>query len=280
MEQGKGVCWLFVPSYQNTPKAMHPGMGPFHDPAPGFLARGGFERLRLLAPRPPMRREAQCLQGVSDVLRVVTLVQAHARRLRLRGLRALDDDAIERRAHPCHVVPVCPIDHQSHGHAVPCSQQPPLDPAFGSVCGIRTRFFFLHAGPWPAPRPCAANSSPSLGGHPIVRPRLARIVRKRPLPPRPAIGHGRWIWHTTRSGGGLPMGTPCVARRKGPPRHGGPTRAVGRRQSDGCSPAPGAVVQGQSSGPPRDGIPSSCGCWVCEFVFVLWFVVRDSYLIV
>ena len=75
------------------------------------------------------------------------------------------------------------------------------------------------------------------------------------------------------------MGTPCVARRKGPPRHGGPTRAVGRRQSDGCSPAPGAVVQGQSSGPPRDGIPSSCGCWVCEFVFVLWFVVRDSYLI-
>jgi hypothetical protein len=108
--------------------------------------------------------KAKFLQGITDVLIVITFVQAHALWLLTRGLRALDNDAIERSPHQFHVMPVRPLNRQSKRHAVAFGQQAALDPAFGAVGRIGAGFFPRRVAPWSSPRPCSArpNQSPSV----------------------------------------------------------------------------------------------------------------------
>ena len=145
---------LFIPAYQDASEAVHPGVGPLHHPAPGLLARLLFHRLCFLTTRANMRGEPKLLQNIAHFLLVVSFIEAHALRLRLRGLRALDDKAVERGPHQFHVMPVGALQRQSNGDAVALRQQTALDPAFGAIGGVGAGFFPPRGAPWSLPHPC------------------------------------------------------------------------------------------------------------------------------
>src|SRR6266487_1068136 len=98
MEKGEVVLRFFIPANQETTKAIHPGMCPFHHPPTSFEAGFPFERLRLFPTRPDMGGEAEVVKDVAHLLVIVSLVQAHPLRLLLRWLRTVDDDALDCRA--------------------------------------------------------------------------------------------------------------------------------------------------------------------------------------
>lgn len=94
-----------------------------------------------------MGSEAKLSQDIADFLIVVTFIEAHALRLRLRWLRAFDDEAVERGPHPFHVMPVGAIHRQPKGDAVGLRHQAALDPAFGAIGGVGASFFSPQAVP-------------------------------------------------------------------------------------------------------------------------------------
>ena len=267
---------FFVPAHQDAPKAVHPTMCAFHDPAPGLLARCVSDRLGFLATRPDMRCEPKLHQDVAHCLIVIGFVEAHALRLLGRGLRALDHKTLERRPHQFHVMPVRPFHCQPDRHAVPLGHQAALDAAFGAVRGIRTGFFPPRAAPWSSPRPCSARPNQSPSARQTVRPLLARGAGRHPLRPRLEIGRRPWIWHITPSDSGLPIGSPCGARKKWHRHSGDRGRAAGRRQSGGYSPVLAAAVRARPTVHRKRGSRWSSGYSGFSHVFVWsssWYMV-------
>ena len=63
MTKGDVVGGRLVPADQNAPEAVHPAVGAFHHPAPGFEASLLFDGPGLLTPAADVGREAEFLQG-------------------------------------------------------------------------------------------------------------------------------------------------------------------------------------------------------------------------
>jgi hypothetical protein len=254
MQKGEIVCRLFVPAHQDTSKAIHPRMCALDNPAPSLLARLVVARLGFLATRPNMGGEPTFLADIAAFLIVVPLVQAPPlRRLRRWGW-TFDHEAIERGAHPLHVMPVGTIHRQPQGHTGALGQQATLHPAFGTIGRSWPGVFPPRAEPGSSRRPGFARSSQD----PAVRQPgplpCARISRRRPRRPLLESGRGRWSWHTTRSDGGLPIGSPCGARKTWRRHRGDPAHAAGRHQSGGYAPGWGAVVRERPTAHQKRGI--------------------------
>src|SRR5262245_23436436 len=277
MQKGQIVFRLFVPTYQDAPKAVQPRMSPLDDPAPSLLARVVFERLRFRATRPNMGREPKLLQDIAHFLIVIAFVEAQALGVRLRGRRAFGDEAVERSPDQFHVMPVGARHCQPNGHPVALGQQAALDPAFGAIGGIRAGFFPPQVVPWSWHHPCSASPTRCPGARQTGPRPLARVSRRRPQRPTPDTGHGPWIWHITRSDSGPPTGSRCGARKKWHRHSGDPVRADGHRQSGGYSLVRGAAVRARSTAHRKYGTPWSSGCWGCESVCVWLVVVVSSY---
>ena len=63
MKKGDVVSGKLIPAHQNAPEAVHPAVGAFHHPAPGFEASLLFDGLALLTPAADVGGEAEFLQG-------------------------------------------------------------------------------------------------------------------------------------------------------------------------------------------------------------------------
>src|SRR5438874_13798435 len=98
MEKGQIVLWLFVPPHEQAAKAVHPRMGPFHDPPPRFEARFALDGVSLLSAWANMGRKAELAQDVAHLVVVIPFVQTHPLRVFLGRLWTGDDDALDRRA--------------------------------------------------------------------------------------------------------------------------------------------------------------------------------------
>src|SRR5262249_16548473 len=136
MEHAEIVLHLLLPPDQDPPEPVHPAVGPFDHPAAGLEPRLTLQRLRLLAPRPHMRREPELPDQLPGVVIVITLVQTHPLRLRLRGLGAPHRDALQGRLDQPLVVAVGPLSRQPppppvwpRQPAPPRPPPPPLRPA-------------------------------------------------------------------------------------------------------------------------------------------------------
>src|SRR5215831_9872968 len=214
MQEGQIMLRLFIPAYQDASEAVHPGVRPLHHPTPGLLPRLLFHRLCFLTTRANMRGEPKCLQNIAHLLIVVAFVEAHALRLCCRWLWALDDQAIERRSHQFHVVPVGARHRQSNGDAMAVSQQTALDPAFGAIGGVGAGFFPRQGAPCSWPHPCLASANRCLAVRRTGQPPFARVSRRHPLRPTAETDHARWTWDLTRSGSRLPIGSLSGGRKK------------------------------------------------------------------
>ena len=76
MKKGYVVGGRLVPADQNAPEAVHPDVGAFHHPAPGFEAGLFLDGLSLFPTAADVGREAELVHGPAHLIKVVALVQA------------------------------------------------------------------------------------------------------------------------------------------------------------------------------------------------------------
>jgi hypothetical protein len=217
MKHGQVVFGLFSPANEQVPKAVEPGVGPFHNPAPGFLAR--FFGLDFFPTRANVGRVAQVGQQFAHLFRGVAGIQAQPllpaiRPVGLSGRFGQGWHARQGALHQLHVVAVGPVKHQPHRDAPGLRQQTALDAAFGAVRGVGPGFFFRPAALCAASRraPSTRNSTQSgRRSHPGPRPRAGQIRR---LAPTAGTGCGRYYLYTNLLHPALSTESPCARQRK------------------------------------------------------------------
>src|SRR6516164_3502044 len=235
MQHSNVVGGFLTPPDENTAEAIHPTMGPFHNPAPRFIASLAFDLLGFLTPRLDMGCETEFLEQLTHLIIVIPLIHTHAVRLLRGGLGAYDGNTLQRCFDQLHVVAVGAVDGQPHGNALPLDQQAAFDALLGAIGGVFARLFPPRGVPWSCTRPCSTNSSRCLSSSRIPAT-LPSTSGRRPRPqPTVGSGHGRWTrgkrpWHRA-----LSTDSQCGARRKWHPYRHGREWAACRRQRDGCS---------------------------------------------
>ena len=140
MKKGDVIGGGLVPANQNAPEAVQPAVSAFHHPAAGFEAGFLFDGLRLFSPAPDVGCEAKLLQGSTNLIKVLALIQAHTPgTLRTRD-RARHGETIRRSPHQLHVMAVGPLHRQPHRDALGFGQQTAFDPALTPVRGVGAGF--------------------------------------------------------------------------------------------------------------------------------------------
>jgi hypothetical protein len=203
-------------------------------------------------------------------------------RLLRRGERTLHDQALERRPHQFHIMPIGAVQRQPQRYPMPLRQQTALDATFGALGGIGARFFFRLAGLCSARHPGSARPSRSPGVRQTGRLRLARGAARRPPPPTAETGREPSIWHRTRSDLRPPTGSRGAAQRKSHRRSAGRAPGDVLRQSDGRSRGAVAGAPGRSTAHRKCENPWWCGYSGFSPVFVLslsWSVVCSWKLV-
>ncbi len=132
MKEGQIVFRLFLPTYQDAPKAVHPAVGSLIDPAPCTIARHP-QRLPFLAPAQDMVVEALRRYRPSYAGRVVPLVGTEVPFLLLRWVGNRQGQAVNQCVHFRGVVHVRTRDRQADGHALPFGHEVALRPSFAPV---------------------------------------------------------------------------------------------------------------------------------------------------
>src|SRR5262249_55560224 len=174
MEERDVVLGLLAPADEHAAVAVHPAVRPLHHPPPRLGPRPPLQLLRLLAPRPDVRREAELLGDVPHLVVVVALIQAQPLRLVGAGPRPgpVGREALRRRAGRLHVVAVGAVHGQAHRDAAALDQQTALGAALAAVGGVLPRLFPPRAAPWSCTRPAPATTNPGPSGRrrPSARP--------------------------------------------------------------------------------------------------------------
>src|SRR4029077_18893477 len=106
LEERAVVVGFLRPADQEAAEAVEPGVSAFDHPAARTEAGGGLELLLLFAAGADVWREPVLVDQLVDLAVVVALVEADPLRLIGGGVRALDQDAVERCAEELEVVHV------------------------------------------------------------------------------------------------------------------------------------------------------------------------------
>src|SRR5438270_3583353 len=114
--------------HQQTTKAVHPRMAPFHHPPPRFESGLPFDGVGLFSSWANMSGKTEFAQDVAHLLVVVPFVQTHPLRLLLAWLRTLDHDAFDRRSHQFHIVAIGSLNREADGDAMPLGEQAAFHP--------------------------------------------------------------------------------------------------------------------------------------------------------
>src|SRR5579871_596524 len=249
MEQRDIVLRFFAPANEDTPKAVHPTVRPFHHPPPRLVPCLPLDLLRLLAPHLDVRREAELLQQRADFVVVISFVQAHplGRVLGRLGTLGICRDALQRGLDQLHVVAVGAVDGQPQRNAVGVHEQTALDAPLGSIGRVFASLFPPQAAPWSCSRPWPATSSrcPSSRRRPRALPPTTfgrHLAAPTSESGRGPSSQGKSGWRSAPS-----IGSPCAGQTGWLPCRPGRRSVVCRRQRDGYSP--GAESAGPS--PPR-----------------------------
>src|SRR6266545_1591297 len=254
---------LLLPAHQDAPKAVHPTVAAFNNPAAGALTSLTRDLLGFFATCANVGRKAKLRQDRPHLVVVIAFVQTHALRLLCAGFGTRNHDAFDRGTQQFHVVPVGAVNRQPNRDAVALGQQAALDAALGAVGRIGAGLFPPRAALWSLPRPYSASSSQSLSAHRSVRRRLARASQTHQLRPIPESGPGRWTWRTTRSGSGPPTGNPFGTHKRSHRRRRDRAHAVAHRRSGGYLRAPAVAAPVRPRVHRRCGSPWWCGCLGC-----------------
>jgi hypothetical protein len=85
--------------------------------------------------------ETERAQQRPHLVVIVAFVQTHPLRLGFAWLRPLNDDTLQRRSYPFHIVPIGAIHRQTDPNAMPPGQQTPFRALFAAISRIVSVFF-------------------------------------------------------------------------------------------------------------------------------------------
>lgn len=159
MKQSEVVHRFLLPADQNPPEAIHPAVGAFDHPSPGFESRAALDRLRFLPTGANMRRVSKLIDQLAHVIVVIAFVQAQTLWRAACRLWMWDGNTFQRFFHHSHVMAVGAINSQPHGNTGGFTQQASFHAAFGSVRRIWPGFFPRPAGLWSWRRPSTATTN-------------------------------------------------------------------------------------------------------------------------
>lgn len=174
-----GVGSLLPPD-EDSPKAIHPAVRSFDDPAARFVAGGALDLALRLTAAGNVSGEAELVDERVDLGVVVALVETQALRTMLRGSWTSKRDALESLTRELEVDTVRAVDRQPDGDARRFGQQAPFAAALGPIGWIGPGFFPLRAAPSTAPRPWTASSSRYLRTCRSLAESAPTLSRRRP----------------------------------------------------------------------------------------------------
>ncbi len=114
MEEREIILRLLLPTDEQATKAIHLGMCSFHDLSARFEPGSPFDRPGLFSMCANMGGKAKFVEDVAHFIVVIPFIQAHALRVLLCRLRALNDDALDGRASQFHVMAVRSLDLETN----------------------------------------------------------------------------------------------------------------------------------------------------------------------
>src|SRR5260221_481403 len=139
--------------------ARDPGVGAFHDPAPGFETGFPLESLGLFSPCTNMGGKTKFVKDLAHLLVVVSFVQTHSLGMCLSWLWTLDNDALDGRAQQFHVMTVCSVNYRSNWHSMSIGRAHSVSHRSCHDRSDWAQFFLRPMGLWPWLRPLRASSS-------------------------------------------------------------------------------------------------------------------------
>jgi hypothetical protein len=182
MKQSDIVVSLFLPADQNPTKTVQPAVRAFHNPAtclpPSIIA----QLRRLNTSGHDMRCIVKLIKKLSDLIKIIGLVQTHVLALIRSRLRTLYGQSLKRWPGQFHVMSVGCIHSTADGDASAITQHRALNAVFAPIGRICARFFPHQAGLLSWHHPCSATSSQCHADRRTPKALSAKTVRK----PRPA----------------------------------------------------------------------------------------------
>jgi len=179
-------------------------MRPFHNPTPSLEASLLFNSLCFFATRTNMNCIAKLFHQISNLTRIVTLVQTHTLSFSLRWLRTFYRNTLYRSL--CHftIMPICTGNLQANRYAGCFRQQTSLNTFFGPVRRVWASFFPRQAGLWSWLHPSTAMTSQSLLTRHSLADSTPRVSQKLRLRSTPEIVSGlyclnKYQFHSMRS---------------------------------------------------------------------------------
>jgi len=243
MKQSQIILRFLFPPREDTPKAVHPAMRPFHNPAASPEASFVFNRLGFFASGSNVGCISELFHQITHLARIISLIQRHTLRLLLCRFRTLYRNALYRCRNHLAVMPICSLDCQADRHTVGFRQQTSLNAFFGPIRRIWAGFFPRPAGPWSLRHPWAAKTSQYLSiRHSLPEP--APIVSERPR-----------LWSILETGCGLcylskylfrsvrSTESRCAGQKRFRPWLCDPVLVACHRRNDGYSDALAAVAR-------------------------------------
>ena len=165
MEQTQVILRFLFPPCQDTTKAVHPAMRPFHNPATSFEASFTFDCLSFFTSGSNVGCITKLFHQISYLARIVSLIQRHTLRLLLCRCRTFYRNTLYRCLNHLAVMPICSINCQPDWHTTCLGQQTSFNTLFSPICRVWAGFFPRPAGPCSWRHPWAAKTSLSLSAH-------------------------------------------------------------------------------------------------------------------
>jgi len=243
MKQRQIILRFLLPSRQDASKAVHPAMRAFHNPTPSLKTSLSFNRLGFFATRTNMSCITKLFDQITNLTRIVTLVQTHTLSLLLCRLRTFYRNTFYRSL--CHftIMPVCTGNRQANRNTRCFCQQTSLNTFFGPIRRVWAGFFPRQAGLWSWLHPLTAMTSQSLSTHHNLVDSTPRASRKLQLGSTPEIVSGLYCLNKYRFDSMRSTDSRFAAQKRLRPWPCDLPLAACHRQNDVYSDAWAAVVR-------------------------------------
>jgi len=148
MDEGQVVPFLFLPTNQQTAKAIHPGMRSLHNPMMRSIPRNSLAAARVLPASLDVVYVVPFLHGVAYIVIIITLVETEMLWCLGRRIRTLNRHTLQRLLHQPFVVGIGAGHHHAQRDAISLGQHAALRARFRPIRGVWTRLFPPRAVPW------------------------------------------------------------------------------------------------------------------------------------
>lgn len=232
MKQRQVIFRFLFPTRQNAAKAVHPAMGPFHNPTASLETGLVLDRLGFFATRTNMSSIAKRLYQITDLTRVIPFIKTHTLFFSFCWRWPFYGNTFYRRL--CHfaIMPIGSVNGQANRDTAGLGQQTTFNAFFSSVCRVWACFFPHPAELWSWRHPSIATTSQSLSTHHNPPASSSKVSEKHRPGSTPEIVSEPCCWNKCRFHSERSIDSRFSRQKEHRPLPDDPALSVCRRQSD------------------------------------------------